>query len=552
MSDNFDKNKSEISSRLFECFAETSGNRYMFICDVKNDITRWSKNAVEFFGFESDYMDKVSDTWKEYIHPDDREKYNKDVNDVFDGKKDKHDLKYRVRTKSGDYVLCTAQAKILRCDNGEPEYLLGTIKNHGIADNIDPATNLYNIYEFIDHMRLLRENMTDAIELLIGLNSFSEINDIYGYEFGDRVLKLVGSKIQGAIGSDIKLYRMDGVRFACFFSGNEVSRIYDIYRQIQYLLKHETIIDGMRIPVSTSGGAVVLTGQYDVFAVQGSARYALEQSKIEHHGELYVFDDTMTGTKKKKLELICALRKSMMNGYEGFYMCYQPLVSSDSETVLGAEALLRWTSNDFGEVSPSVFIPLLENDPSFFELSNWILRRSLNESKPMIEKFPDFVLNVNISYSQLSHPLFRISVKSILNETDFPADHLCMELTESCRQLEKVFLAQEINYLTSLGIKIAIDDFGTGYSTLNLLSDLPVETLKFDRDFTKDIMTNTVNQSIIRAISNCAKELHVHICLEGLETREMIDFVKQFYIYSYQGYYYSKPIIMSQFRERYG
>lgn len=552
MNDNFDKNRSEISSRLFECFAETSGSRYMFICDVKNDITRWSKNAVEFFGFESDYMDNVSDTWSEYIHPDDREKYNNDVNDVFDGKKDKHDIKYRVRTKNGDYVLCTAQAKILRYDNGEPEYLLGTIKNHGIADNIDPATNLYNIYEFIDHMRSLRENMTDAIELLIGLNSFSEINDIYGYEFGDRVLKLVGAKIQEAIGSDVKLYRMDGVRFACFFSGNEVSRIYDIYRQIQYLLKYETIIDDMRIPVSTSAGAVVLTGQYDEFAVQGSARYALEQSKIEHHGELYVFDDTMTGTKKKKLELISALRKSMMNGYDGFYMCYQPLVSSDSETVLGAEALLRWTSSDFGEVSPGVFIPLLENDPSFFELGNWILRRSLNESKPMIEKFPDFVLNVNIAYSQLSHPLFRISVKSILNETGFPADHLCMELTESCRQLEKVFLAQEINYLTSLGIKIAIDDFGTGYSSLNLLSDLPVETLKFDRDFTKNIMTNTVNQSIIRAISNCAKELHVHICLEGLETREMIDFVKQFYIYSYQGYYYSKPIIMSQFQELYG
>jgi diguanylate cyclase (GGDEF)-like protein/PAS domain S-box-containing protein len=552
MENKFAQGLPEMNPRIFEAFAETSGSRYLFMCNLEQDIARWSKNAVEYFGLEGEYLDHASKKWRKLIHPDDRRGYMNDILELMRGHKDKFDMKHRVLSKHGEYVLCSAQAKILYNEEGIPQLMLGTIKNHGIADTIDPATNLYNIYEFIDHMKMLRENMTDAIELLIGLNSFSEINDIYGYEFGDRVLKHIGARIQEAIGKDVKLYRMNGVRFACFFCDDDINHIYDIYRRIQYLLKYNVVIDGIRVPVSTSAGAVVLTGNYDEFAVQGSARYALEQSKTEHHGELYVFDDSMTGTKKKKLELISALRKAMMNSYEGFYMCYQPLVSSQEEDLLGAEALLRWKSPEFGEVSPGVFIPLLENDPSFFELGNWILRRSLSESMPMIRKFPEFILNVNISYAQLSHPLFRISVKSILNETGFPADHLCMELTESCRQLEKEYLTQEIEHLTSLGIRIAIDDFGTGYSSLNLITDLPVETLKFDRSFTKNIMTNTVNQSIIKAVSTCAKELKVHICLEGMETREMIDFVKQFCIHSYQGYYYSKPIVMTQFKERYG
>jgi EAL domain-containing protein (putative c-di-GMP-specific phosphodiesterase class I) len=330
-----------------------------------------------------------------------------------------------------------------------------------------------------------------------------------------------------------------------------VGYIYDLYRKVQFEMKYNVFVDNIRIPISTSAGALLLDGEYDEFSVQSSARYALERSKHEHHGELYVFENNMKDTTRRRLELMSALRKSMMNDYEGFYMCYQPLMSSDKEELIGAEALLRWNSEDFGTVMPGVFIPLLENDPSFFELGCWILRRSMNESIIMVDKYPDFTLNVNIAYTQLSHPLFRESVKAILKETGFPPGNLCMELTESCRQLEKSYLQAEISFLKGLGIRIAIDDFGTGFSSLNLLSDLSVETLKFDRGFTKDIMTNTANQAIIKAITGCARELHVRVCLEGMETREMIDFARQYCIYSYQGYYFSRPVVISTFLQMY-
>ncbi len=549
--DNIKMQMTELENRIFEGFAETSDRRYVYLCNMRDDVSRWSKNAVDYFGLSGEYIKNAGAKWAEHIHPDDRQKYLDDIKAVFSGEKNTHKLDYRALNKNGEYVIITCSGKVMKGSGDSPDIFVGTLENHGIADNVDAATSLYNIYEFLQHIKELRDSGKEAVELLIGINSFSEINDIYSYSFGNRVLKEVGSRLQGLLGRGCKVYRMDGVKFACFFTDMQIPGIYDIFRKIQYEMKYNVFVDGIRIPITVSAGAVMLSGDYDEFSVQGSARYALEQSKQEHHGELYVFDDSMKGTKRRKLELISALRKAMLNDYEGFYMCYQPLISSDSEELIGAEALLRWKSKEFGEVMPGVFIPLLENDPSFFGLGNWILRRSLSESRSIVDKFPDFVLNVNISYTQLSHPLFRDSVRVILEETGFSAKNLCMELTESCRQLEREFLHREIDYFTGLGIKIAIDDFGTGYSSLNLLSDLPVETLKFDRGFTKDIMTNTVNQSIIKAISSCAQELKVHICLEGMETREMIDFAKQFYIYSYQGYYYSRPVIMNSFVEKY-
>lgn len=543
--------KGLLDNRIFEGLAQTSEKNYMFMCDRNTNITRWSKSAVEYFGLPGEYIKDAEMIWGDLIHPEDRKAYYKALDELAEGKTDNKSIDHRIKNKNGEYVVVTCKVLMMGGSAGEPELFIGSLENHGIADRFDAATNLHNVYEFLQYVRQLRSAGSTAVELLIGICNFSEINDMYGYSFGDKVLGQVAAQLKKILGERTEIYRMDGVKFACCLTDVAISYIYELYRKIEYGMKYDVFVDGIRIPLNVAAGAILLSGDYDEYSVQGSARYALEKSKNEHHGQLYVFEDNMKNTTRRRLELMSALRKSMLNDYDGFFMCYQPLISSENEQVLGAEALLRWESRDFGMVMPGEFIPMLENDPSFFELGNWILRRSLNESKVLVDRNPDFILHVNIAYTQLSHPLFRESVKGILEETDFPVSNLCLELTESCRQLERSYLLAEINYLKSLGIKIAIDDFGTGYSSLGLLSDLPVETLKFDRGFTKDIMTNTANQAIIKAISACAQDLHVSICLEGIETKDMVEFARQFFISCYQGYYYSKPIIMGQFLDMY-
>ena len=245
------------------------------------------------------------------------------------------------------------------------------------------------------------------------------------------------------------------------------------------------------------------------------------------------------------------IRNCIIDDFKGFYLCFQPIISAESETLIGAEALLRWRMEPFGEVPPGVFIPWLENDPSFFELGNWILKTALTEAKCLLEKYPDFVLNVNVAYPQMARHNFRDCVREILEKTGYPAENLCLELTERCRHLDVGYLRREIDYLKSLGIRFAMDDFGTGFSSLDLLAAIPVDTLKIDRGFIRDIETNKNNQHIVKAVTGCAQDMGVHVCLEGLEDRKMINFTKQYHVYSYQGYYFSRPIVMEEFRKRY-
>ena len=303
--------------------------------------------------------------------------------------------------------------------------------------------------------------------------------------------------------------------------------------------------------INISGGAVQFTGDFDEYAVQNGARYALQQSKYEMGSELVLFNNERVEDNQNTLELIEHIRNCIIDDFKGFYLTFQPIMSADTETVIGAEALLRWKCEPFGEVPPGRFIPWLENDPSFFELGNWILKTAMTEAKVLLENHPDFVLNVNVAYPQMARHNFRNSVREILAQTGYPPQNLCLELTERCRHLEVGYLRREIERLKELGIHFAMDDFGTGFSSLDLLAAIPVDTLKIDRGFVRDIETNTANQHIVKAVTGCAQDMGVHVCLEGLEDRKMINFTKKYHVYSYQGYYFSKPIVMEEFIDKY-
>ena len=310
------KNYGILDSRLFDGFAETTNRSYIFITDVEKNISRWSRNAVEYFGLPGEYIKDAGNMWAAHVHPEDRQRYLNDIDEVFSGKKAVHSLDYRAMNKDGDYVICTCRGKRMFGTEGEPDIFIGTIENHGIANRVDAASGLYNIYEFLQDIRELKVSGKTAVELLIGINCFSEINDMYGHNFGDRVLKQVGMVLNSVLGTRSKVYRMDGVRFSCCLTDTAVGYIYELYRKIQYEMKYNVFVDGIRIPISVSAGAVLLDGNYDEFSIQGSARYALERSKHDKHGELYVFENDMKDTTRHRLELMSALRKSMLNEYE--------------------------------------------------------------------------------------------------------------------------------------------------------------------------------------------------------------------------------------------
>lgn len=541
---------SELDSQIFSAFAGTSERRYVYLCNMRTNMSRWSVNAVEYFGLPGEYMENAGSIWEKHIHPDDRAEYRRQIDDIFSGRADTHSFEYRAKNRQGEYVTCTCTGHVIRGKNGKPDLFAGTIENHGIMDTIDATTNLYNIYEFKKKLSNLQEGTSVAV-LMVAINRFSDINDLYGYDKGNEVLKelaylfLTYARHQGIV------YRMDGARFAFLFENQDRHWIERFYGQLRTELKSQELICGKPIAITLSGGALITEEHTDVHTVMTGLSYTLSRSKHEYHGELVFFDNSGQGSGRDNLELLETLRHCVLNGCKGFYLVYQPIIRVADEKISGMEALLRWKGGNYGEVPPGVFIPWLENDACFYELGNWILERALRESKPIVEVMPEFIVNVNVAYPQMERPGFLDALRDILQKEGFPPGNLCIELTERCRTLEQDYLTNQVKRMKEMGIQVALDDFGTGFSSLNVLSYLPVDTLKIDRGFVSDIANKHANQVIVRSVSQCANDLGVKVCMEGIENRQLVDFLRPYGAGTYQGYYFSRPISIEELKEKY-
>ena len=540
---------SEYFDKIFEAFSATAKGSYIYLCDMWTDMSRWSKSAVDYFGLPGEYMEDAGTIWAQHIHPEDRRRYQEDIDAVFSGRKKNHELEYRAMDKNGNYVVCTCSGVVIEDEAGNPEFFAGTITNRGTIENIDPTTNLYNLYEFLNALRLLRERGKKYRVLLVGFKHFSDVNDLYGYSFGNEAMKLFVSIMQNDLMDKGKVFRMDGTRFAVLTTELRVDDLKNYYLRLQEKAKNHLTVQENNVSLALCGGLVVVEDcQISEHAIHAAARYALNVSKNERHGELWIVENDDVDKNKKTVELINVLRSSIIEECRGFYLCYQPVVSPQTGKMTGAEALLRWNREPYGEISPGQFIPWLEKDSAFFDLGNYVLRQAMLDGKEFLKDHPDMIINVNLSYAQLERSEFRNTLVDFLLSTGFPPEHLCLELTERCRLLDMNFLRNEIIFLKSYGIKIALDDFGTGFSSLNLLRELPIDYIKIDRGFVSEIENNKADQSIVKAVMTCARELDIGVCVEGIENERLRDYLQNYSAQGYQGYYYSKPVTKEEFK----
>lgn len=539
-----------LDSRIFKAFADTSDRRYVFVANLETNVTRVSTSAIEYFGLQGEYIYDFGVYWASLIHPEDLPGYMKDITAFLTGAQKTHNAKYRIRTKSGDYVFVTCRGILLKGENGESDLFAGTITNHGVADFIDPVTGLYNNYAFLQTKKDLLQNKKPMHILLIGLNNFGDINYTYNFYFGNAILKQFSSEIKALLDEDSAIYRMEGPKFAIISQNSSNEAITELYSKIQVISEHFVTSEDVSLPLTVSGGAIEVNDfNLSEQSVYGCVSHAFADSKYRKHSELVFYDTSLQATYKDALNLVSSLRQSIANDCEGFYLNFQPLINPNNNEIIGAEALLRYGDKEWGEVSPGKFIPLLEEDACFFNLGTWVLRQSLIEGKKFLEYNPDLIIDVNLSYTQLSQERFRDILIDVLEETKFPVRNLCLELTESCRNLDTTLLRNEVLFYKSLGIKVALDDFGTGTSCLALLRILPVDCLKLDQSFVLNLPNNTIDQYIIDAFVQCANNLKLNICLEGVENKFIRSLVDKYQVAMHQGYLYSRPVSINQYIE---
>lgn len=264
---------------------------------------------------------------------------------------------------------------------------------------------------------------------------------------------------------------------------------------------------------------------------------------------MVLFHNDLNENNKHRIEKLHAIRGSIMHGYRGFYLLYQPVVDAQKEELISAEALLRWKDDTYGVVPPDQFLPLLESDPLFPELGEWIIREAISTAKNIIKKVPNFVININLSYTQLEKPDFVDMVFRILDEMKYPPENVCFEVTERCRMLDIKLLKNVTISLKSRGILVALYDFGTGFSSVGIVKELPFDIIKIDRGFVAKIEEDSVERELIKYFSGLASLFGAKVCVEGIETAGMRDILQKYNVESFQGYYYAKPLMLDQFYE---
>ena len=532
----------KLLDNLFEAFMVVSRGEYVSLYDIKNNVMRLSPALVELFGME-EYTCNGAEKWIERLHPEDRRRYKNIVAETDAGKLSSYDLSNRVKLQDGSYIVTRNIGAVLRDTEGKPAFVGGIMINSGLVENTDPVTVLRNQTGFFQDISAAIELKKNCVVILIGINKMNLINAENGYDFGNKVLQHLAWFLQENLGQDGTLYRMDGAKFAFVtenFSAEEISAQYE---KIRRSLLGGLPMENMRPVLALNAGIITYNGaEVDEYTFFSCLNRAYNDSKTRRNGKLVNYNGASGKNLRESMEMINEIRNCIVMDCEGFSLRYQPIVSSAEEKLVAAEALLCWQNEKFGEVSPAAYVPVLERDFLFEELGYWIFKQSMKDGAKILEKNPNFTMNINISPAQLTDEFLVEELVKISNATKFPLKNLCLEITASCRQIEPEILRKIIFTLKEKNVRCLLDDFGAGVSSLEFLQDLKPDYIKPERKYVVDIDSCEKNFKIIRYLTNIAVELGSEVCVKGIANKKIRDIIRTLPVRALQGYFYSDSL----------
>ena len=382
----------------------------------------------------------------------------------------------------------------------------------------------------------------------IDLDNFKIINNSLGHAIGDLLLKEVGQRLQDCINEPKSVARVGGDEFACVLTDSKgPSRAKAGANRIRQELKREFVIQGHLLPISCSIGISLFPDHgTDSDALLRNADLAMYSAKDSGRNSIRFFAPELNARVVERLDMERQLQAAL--GKHEFSLVYQPLVNIATEEIIGAEALLRWHNAELGEVAPSRFIELAENNGLIIPIGEWVLNAACAQLRRWHEMdLPIPSIAVNVSAAQLLDDRFLQLVRKVLAANRLAAQHLELEITEGVLLSHTSKTLSVLEALAGLGLRLSIDDFGTGYSSLSYLKDLPVYKLKIDRSFIRTMAETPRNAELAATIIRMGKGLNLKVIAEGVETKEQLAFLRAHQCDEAQGYYFSKPLPADEF-----
>jgi diguanylate cyclase (GGDEF)-like protein/PAS domain S-box-containing protein len=418
----------------------------------------------------------------------------------------------------------------------------------------------------LPNRHLLKDRLNQAIKtaqyhnrlvatLFLDLDNFKRINDTLGHDAGDMLLKSVAERLHDFVRksdtisrsandeTDSTIARLGGDEFTVLLSEiNTIQNAAQVAHRILDILRLPFMIGNHEIFVTTSIGVSVYPHDgNDAESLLKNADTAMYYAKEQGKNNFQFYAQHMNKTACERFEMENRLRKALDNGE--FHLYYQPQLDIRNGNVVGVEALIRWIDAQNNITYPGAFIPVAEETGLIVPMGEWILNAACRQNKAWQDAgFPPMYVSVNISGVQFKQPSFIRTVDRILQETGLDPQYLELELTESILMETTDAAVQTLKELKSMGLRISIDDFGTGYSSLSYLKRFPIDTLKIDRSFVRDVTSDPDDKAIINAIIALARTLNLKVIAEGVETIQQLVCLHEQGSDGMQGYLFSPPL----------
>lgn len=416
----------------------------------------------------------------------------------------------------------------------------------------DALTELPNRKMIMENLNKLLEspNKTFAI-LFVDLDGFKHINDSFGHQAGDKVLKKVADTLKEAIGPDDTISRIGGDEFIIILE-NLKSNIYiqEIAIRIQKILKKPFVYNGESLIIGASIGISIFPEHgEELDTLINNADLAMYEVKKNGGYDYAIYASKMKDKVIDKLEMKMKLNKALANNE--FMIYYQPIMDLKSMKVLNSEALIRWKQGD-KIILPVEFIPIAKSVGEIISIDNWMLENACVQCKKWNEISSNEVnVSVNTSYSQLKQPEFVSLVQNILEAYSLPPKYLNLEITEDESMEDLETIINILEQFKNMGIKISLDDFGTGYSSLSYVNKLPIDKIKIDKSLIMNLEKNYKNLMIIKSIITMSHSLNIKIVAEGIETEKQLEILKELECDFIQGYLIGKPMDAVNFEDKF-